>query len=334
MTPFLSRRFLPALAVILLGGGGRTAAGQSAPGAQAIDASVHANATVSPDTVVFGDTVQYIVAVEWSGDYLVAEAVPPDKQEGFLVVSSSVPESANPSENGGKGLWRQTFELRAIQEGTIDIPPFTIKYRSGKGGAEQTLQTPTRSIHVNPPNAAAAKGKLEPLTPPLSIPFDWTLRNLIFAGVGLVSLALLLLLGRMVYRRAAAHRFAALRNVPQRPPHDVALEQLDELARSTYLRDGRFKLFFTRLSEILRRYIQFRYSCPALDWTSYEILDALTRGDDPPVAERDRLARIFDTADLAKFSQWTPSPEAGLDALESARAFVEATRPVVQEAAA
>ncbi len=303
-------------------------------GASEGQAYIRADATIAPETVTFGDTARYEIIVEWSGDFTVENATPPEKQEAFLVVSSDLPEVTSPAETQEKGFWRQAFTLRAIETGTVEIPPFTVKYRQGKDGKEETVQTPARSIRVEPSEAGAAKGKLEPLTPPLVIPFDWTLRNLIFIGVGLVSLALILGLGRMVYRRAAMRREAALRNVPARPPYDVAIEQLEELARSTYLRDGRFKIFFTRLSEILRRYIQYRYSCPALDWTSYEILEELGRREEPPAEERNRLARLFDTCDLAKFSQWTPPPEVGPQALEYAREFVEATRPVPQEAAA
>jgi len=290
---------------------------------------IRADATVEPRQVRFGDTVEYRIAVDWQGDYRIDTVAPPADLPGFLIVSKGIPEQGTGAGETG-GEFRQTFVLRAVQTGTVEIPPFEVRYTMMGGGKGQTLLTPATQVEVEAPEKGATKGELEPLAPAQVIPFDWTLRNIIYGG----SAAVLLLLGWLAWvlmRRLEARRVTMRPPPPPRPAHLIAYEELDSLAQRTWLRDGRFKLFFTELSEILRRYLQNRYGHPALDWTSFEILEALERHNEPDSAERSRLAKIFEVCDLVKFAKWVPPEGMGEQGLEEARRFVDATAPVQRQ---
>lgn len=291
---------------------------------------IRANVVVEPDRVTFGDTLRYRVEVTWKGDYTVDSIEPPGDLTEFMVTSKGVPDTdadtdSGTGDGGGGGVCRQTFLLRAVGAGTQAIPAFTVTYRRGASGPAETLTTPVKSVTVDPPKSEGVKGEPRPLAPAQAIPFDWTLRNLILGGA-VVLILLLAWLAWVLLRRMEARREAMRPPAPPRPAHVIAYEELDALAHSTYLRDGRFKLYFTDLSEILRRYVQNRYGVPALDWTTYEIVEALGRLAEPSENDRSRLGTLLDVCDLVKFAKWTPPDNAGENAMRDAVAFVDTTR--------
>ncbi len=301
--------------------------GQEQPG------FIRARASAEPGTLGFGDTIQYQIEVEWRGEYSVAEAVPPaDLDQSFLVDSDLPPEVTQSPSGDSPGVWKKSYVLRAVHPGDTPIPPFSVQYFWGDEDTSGSVATPPVPVRVSPPpESSEVSGELRSVTPPESIPFDWTLRNLLLLGAALVLIAFGVS-GWWLFRRLAARREGFKPVAPLRPAHEIAFEQLDWLERSTYLRDGRFKEFFTRLSEILRLYVQIRYGHPAMDWTSYEILEALRRDGEPGESLHCRLESVFDLCDLVKFSTWTPEPSQGDRGIEEARRFVLDTQPSIPAA--
>ncbi|CQB88560.1 Uncharacterised protein [Chlamydia trachomatis] len=76
----------------------------------------------------------------------------------------------------------------------------------------------------------------------------------------------------------------------------------------------------------MRRYIFRVYGITTLDMTSSEILEAFKSqvGRDKMYSE---LARILETADLAKFAKFQPVADENISLLSASVAFIEAQRP-------
>ena len=85
------------------------------------------------------------------------------------------------------------------------------------------------------------------------------------------------------------------------------------------------KEYYTRLTDILRRYIFRVYGITTLDMTSAEILEAFKSqvGRDKMYTE---LVRILETADLAKFAKYQPASDENISLLSASVAFIEAQR--------
>ncbi len=116
------------------------------------------------------------------------------------------------------------------------------------------------------------------------------------------------------------------RTRPTVPAHVIALRELDKLKMEKLWQQEKVKLYYSRLTEILRVYLENRYGILAMEQTSQETLDALLEigfNDNNLYA---KLKEIFFFADLAKFARAKPLPNENETALLSSYLFVNETK--------
>ena len=117
---------------------------------------------------------------------------------------------------------------------------------------------------------------------------------------------------------------------PPKPPYDEAMEALAALDAKQYLLKGLVREYVFELSDILKRYIERRFSINAAEFTTEEMLAWLGVS---PLAKEQRAAMewFFRAADPVKFAKMLPDQDT-LDRFGAeARAFLEATRPVIEQ---
>ena len=117
---------------------------------------------------------------------------------------------------------------------------------------------------------------------------------------------------------------------PKLPPHVIAIKALDELQNRKLWQNGKHKLYYSTLTEILRLYIEGRWSVGALEMTSDEIISAL-RDVDIKHDSRSNLIAILRTADMVKFAKALPEAEENEQLFTYAYYFVENTKSVDAE---
>ncbi|MDD4816970.1 MAG: hypothetical protein PHI85_03255 [Victivallaceae bacterium] len=107
---------------------------------------------------------------------------------------------------------------------------------------------------------------------------------------------------------------------------EAALRELGELRGESH--SGYPAVCFARLSDILRRYIERRFSLPSTTTTTPEFMVELRRTALPlTAAQRSGLAAFLETADMVKFAKREPD-ETTLDgAISQAEQFVRETVP-------
>jgi len=84
------------------------------------------------------------------------------------------------------------------------------------------------------------------------------------------------------------------------------------------------------LTEIVREYIELRYSIRALEMTTEEIYPAV-RALDISSAAGDKLNQVLVLADLVKFAKEQPQPLENEQSLNQSVEFVRETRPRKEE---
>jgi DNA-binding transcriptional ArsR family regulator len=92
------------------------------------------------------------------------------------------------------------------------------------------------------------------------------------------------------------------------PPHVIAFRELEKLRDGQLWQKGEVKLYYSRLTEILRKYIEDRYGVFSLELTTDETLRALVRTGFKRDAVYDLLRLVLTDADLVKFAKHKPSP--------------------------
>jgi hypothetical protein len=112
---------------------------------------------------------------------------------------------------------------------------------------------------------------------------------------------------------------------PPIPPGQAALARLDALYAAELLEVGDYRAFHFALSDILREYIERRFTLRAQEQTTDEFLAGLP---DQQVfnAEQQLLLQDFlRRSDLVKFAKYAPRAEQSRAAAEACRKFVVET---------
>lgn len=93
------------------------------------------------------------------------------------------------------------------------------------------------------------------------------------------------------------------------PAHVIAYRELEKLKAEDLWQKGEFKAYYTRLTEILRQYLENRYHVYSLELTTSETLSVLLKTGFKKDASFDRLKTILTFADLIKFAKHIPLKE-------------------------
>jgi hypothetical protein len=93
------------------------------------------------------------------------------------------------------------------------------------------------------------------------------------------------------------------------PAHVIAYRELEKLKGEELWQKGEFKAYYTRLTEILRQYLENRYHVYSLELTTSETLSVLLKTGFKKGESFDRLKTILTSADLIKFAKHIPVKE-------------------------
>lgn len=115
------------------------------------------------------------------------------------------------------------------------------------------------------------------------------------------------------------------------PPYELAMSELDKLHSQQLWQRGNEKEYYTRLTDILRQFIQGRFGVNAKEMTSTQILNALNSCDST-VMFTDALRSILESADFVKFAKAKPLADENEDSFNLSVDFVEANKPVEEPA--
>jgi len=156
---------------------------------------------------------------------------------------------------------------------------------------------------------------------PLPTVWPWVVGGL------LIALLIALIIGWFL-RRWWLRRKAVLANAPDnRLPHEVALDELTQIAELNLPSQQRYKEHYTLVSDVLRQYVDKAFKIPTLDRTTGEIRRSLRLVAIKPESQQ-QLIEMLHEADLVKFAKVQPEPVMAQDYIEEARRFVDATCPM------
>jgi hypothetical protein len=116
-----------------------------------------------------------------------------------------------------------------------------------------------------------------------------------------------------------------LSKLPDEPIHIIALREFDKLEKKELWQKSQHKEFYSVLTEILRTYIDRRYSIASLEMTSSETLQSLLNTGFKNRELYNVLQDILTRADLSKFAKFKPADEENIESLNNARHFVKMT---------
>ncbi|MFO7945236.1 MAG: hypothetical protein R6V19_00255, partial [Armatimonadota bacterium] len=108
--------------------------------------------------------------------------------------------------------------------------------------------------------------------------------------------------------------------------HEQALADLKTLEHDNPLNDRDFKRYYSRLGDILRRWLEERSEVRAMESTTALIRYDLRKTHFPPEWQGE-LIELLSRADLAKFARSNPSEQTAREDLDVARDLIERQAP-------
>ena len=109
-------------------------------------------------------------------------------------------------------------------------------------------------------------------------------------------------------------------------PYEAAISGLERLKEERLCENSREKEYYTRLTDILRRYLDGRFGINAMEMTSTQILRELENQQDTR-EHKVMMQRVLEMADFVKFAKMRPMPDDNVAAWNRAYQFVEETKP-------
>lgn len=240
---------------------------------------------------------------------------------GVEIIKAFKPDSVK---KGGNLQIRQNILVTSFDSGYHRIPPIAFAYM--KDQKRDTLFSEALGLHVTTLPVDSLKDILDikpPLKPPFSILDYWPY----LAGALLLVLIVLTVL-LIIKRKKKGYLFIPPK--PQDPPYVVALRELDTLRSEKLWQTNRTKEYYTRLTDVIRTYIEKRFGINAMEMTSEEILLELKNLNSESDEVIHLLDRMFSTSDLVKFAKAQPLPDENEVNLLDAYQFVNNTKPFEQ----
>lgn len=110
------------------------------------------------------------------------------------------------------------------------------------------------------------------------------------------------------------------------PAHIIAFRELERLRDEELWQKGEIKYYYSRLTEILRQYLENRYKVYSLELTTYETLEALVKTGFKKDDSYNKLKSILTGADLIKFAKYKPEAQENEVHFLNSWKFVEVTK--------
>jgi hypothetical protein len=110
------------------------------------------------------------------------------------------------------------------------------------------------------------------------------------------------------------------------PAHIIAFRDLEKLQEEQLWQKGEVKLYYSRLTEILRQYLESRYGVFSLEMTTSETLEALVKTGFKKDELYSTIKTILNGSDLVKFAKYKPEPAENEQHFDNSWKFVELTK--------
>ena len=119
----------------------------------------------------------------------------------------------------------------------------------------------------------------------------------------------------------------AITALPPPTPYELAIRALKQLREE----NPPVEEFYTRLSDIVRHYLEGRFHLRAPERTTEEFLYEVSQNNTLTPEHKDLLGAFLRESDLVKFARHHPEQSDMNRVLEAAEKFVDDTQPQVQE---
>lgn len=276
-----------------------------------------------PDSIAIGD--RFALEVEVTQDIMQVVDFPVFKDNKLGEIIEIVSEGAVDTlkRDGRRVTVGRKYTLQTFEDGYYGLGRFPLLY-ADKNIIDTIWSTDSLRLKVATFEVDTATQTIYDIKPPVKVPFKVGE----VSGYALWGLLALAIIGVLLWYIFTRRRNLSLLGKPKpvEPPHVKAIKALEAVHNQKLWQNDKHKLYYTRITDILREYLEGRYSIRAMEMTTDEIIKALeTRG--LPEKNYTGLADMLRNSDFVKFAQYIPGADANEEFYTKAYYFIEDTKP-------
>lgn len=252
--------------------------------------------------IKIGEQIQYKVSVETPADTPVSF---PEGQT-FAPLEMVKTRAADTLRDGGKYRLVKEYYLTQFDEGKYTIPSQKIRINN-KDYFTDSLLVEVHTVAID-----TLKQPLYDIKPIQEVKKPLTSYGWILTIIAAVLLLLIVAFVYFVFIRKK--KFPFLQTQKKLPPFDRAIQDLKELQNSKYLIQSQHKEYYTRLTDIVKAYLEEEVHILAKESTTDELLTKINLLQEKGKLNLNQetitnLKRVLQTADLVKFAKNKPSDD-------------------------
>lgn len=210
----------------------------------------------------------------------------------------------------------QQLVITSFDSGYFEVPQVSFKFGHENDTSTYVTSAGNLFLQVFVPKVDTSMAFM-PIAIPLNEPY--TFAEILPWILVVTSVILVVVLAIFYFVRRKKNKPLFVKKVaPLKPPHIIAIRRLEELRLAKVWQAGHLKKYHSEITDILREYINRRYSFDAIEMTSYEIVTKL--GELKVNKEvLSKVENVMNQADLVKFAKSVPT------ALENDMSIVHST---------
>lgn len=289
---------------------------------------IKVSATLDSNAILIGEQVKLHLNIQYradNGNYTKVsfpEITDTIRKEIEVVGQSKIDTIIDKNDPFVFNLTR-SLTLTSFDSGYWAIPPFRFIVNNDTGGIlTEPLLLQVNTVAVDTTQAIMdIKGPYEETYTWI----DWLKDNMYVVYWTLAAILVLLLILYLIrkYRKRPVPVVEIV--VPKIPAHIIALEKLEKLKSEKVWQEGKLKLYHSRLTDILREYIENRFKIQALEQTTDEIIYGF-RNVAVDEESKMKLKQVLLLADLVKFAKEQPLPDENERSMGYVSDFIHGTK--------
>ena len=284
---------------------------------------IKVSASFDTSRIFIGDQVHYTITVERPSDLSVSIKTLRDTLcKNVEIVSGPSVDSLLMQDNKLKII--RKYLVTSFDSGFYRVPPVYAEIKDASGikryySDYSPLQV--MRVKIAPPDTTA---KIFDIIKPYKAPvtlgeiIPWLIIALIAAALAWGAI--------LLFRRFKKNKSVDEPVRSPDPAHLIAFRELEKLKEEQVWQKGELKHYYTRLTEILRQYLENRYGVCSLEMTTSETLEALVKTGFRKDESYTLLKTILNGSDLVKFAKYKPDPAENEEHFSNSWKFVENTK--------
>ena len=171
----------------------------------------------------------------------------------------------------------QTITITAFDSGYYYIPPLKFHYQpiDDTGFTEVASMPMYLRVHTMEVDTAQA---IKAIKPPLGAPLSFK-EILPWLLIGFAAAVVIFLIIYIIRKHRKKEPIFKIWTKPLLPPHVIAINELEELKLRKLWQAGKTKDFYTKLTDIIRVYVEGRFGVKAAEMTTDEIMEGIRNTD-------------------------------------------------------